>query len=385
MKKKILFITSDFNNKGGAILATKRLIELLKKDFKLIILKSNNKKKFFFIKNLISKIIKKFFLKEFYTNSLNIFSNVSVKNIDYDLVHINWIGNDTISLFEIEKIKKPIIWTMQDMWPMNSTSHFEEKRYDFKREYKNNFLKNLIYSVKKRIYYKKKIIFVANSNWLKRESLKSKLSKNQKIEVIYNPIENNFWKNQKKTTAREKLNLSLDKKIILFGTNGGFVNPRKGGDILLNSLKYLKEVNNLEFVILGVDHNYTETISNFKFYFRKFTHNKFAQRLYHSSCDLMVMPSRAESLPQFLIETALCGNAAICFNIGGLNEIVKHKKNGYLAKPFSEKDFSDGIRYCLSHNLRTDTTMRKLIVNKFNKQKILSDYKKVYELALNHK
>ena len=216
MKKKILFITSDFNNKGGAILATKRLIELLKKDFKLIILKSNNKKKLFFIKNFISKIIKKIFLKEFYTNSLNIFSNVSLKNIDYDLVHINWIGNDTISLFEIEKIKKPIIWTMQDMWPMNSTSHFEEKEYDFKREYKNNSLKNLIYSIKKRIYYQKKIIFVANSNWLKRESLKSKLSKNQKIEVIYNPIENDFWKNKKKTIAREKLNLSLDKKIILF-------------------------------------------------------------------------------------------------------------------------------------------------------------------------
>ena len=154
---------------------------------------------------------------------------------------------------------------------------------------------------------------------------------------------------------------------------------------MLKSLKYLKKINYLEFLILGSDHNYTKEIDNFKFIFRKFTNNKTTQRLYHSSSDLLIMPSRAESLPQFAVESILCKKAVVCFNIGGFNEIIEHKKNGYLAKPFSEIDFSDGIKFCLNNNLYTNNFKRRNLANKFNKEKILKDYSKIYAKILNHK
>ena len=56
--------------------------------------------------------------KNVYLNSLNIFSKIDYKKINGELVNLNWIGEETISLKNISKIKVPIIWTLHDMWPL---------------------------------------------------------------------------------------------------------------------------------------------------------------------------------------------------------------------------------------------------------------------------
>ena len=42
-------------------------------------------------------------------------------NSDVDVVQLNWINN-LISLKEISKINKPLIWRFSDMWPFIGTS-----------------------------------------------------------------------------------------------------------------------------------------------------------------------------------------------------------------------------------------------------------------------
>ena len=118
----------------------------------------------------------------------------------------------------------------------------------------------------------------------------------------------------------------MDKKYILFGAHGGLNNPRKGGYLFLESTKILKKLdNNLEVIILGGNKNYVELIDGIKFHFRKLEHSQTRQRLYHSASSLTVSASKAESLPQFLVETILCGNPVVAFNVGGNSEIVTHK------------------------------------------------------------
>ena len=59
---------------------------------------------------------------------MNIFNNLNLKritkNIDFDLIHLHWIGNEMISIKEISHINKPIVWTMHDMWPFCGGEHF---------------------------------------------------------------------------------------------------------------------------------------------------------------------------------------------------------------------------------------------------------------------
>ena len=112
--------------------------------------------------------------------------------------------------------------------------------------------------------------------------------------------------------------------------------------------------------------------------FRKFTLSKSEQILYHSAVDLTVIPSRGESIPQFAVETILCKNSVVAFRIGGLNEIIDHKVNGYLADHFDTRDFSKGIKFCLnkikSAHIKKN---RKKIIKMFNEKKIFKEYSNI--------
>jgi hypothetical protein len=49
-----------------------------------------------------------------------------INNSDVDVVQLNWINN-LISLKEISKINKPLIWRFSDMWPFIGTEHYTDK------------------------------------------------------------------------------------------------------------------------------------------------------------------------------------------------------------------------------------------------------------------
>jgi len=40
-----------------------------------------------------------------------------------DIVHLHWI-NGLVSMWNLRKIKKPIVWTLRDMWPLTGGCHY---------------------------------------------------------------------------------------------------------------------------------------------------------------------------------------------------------------------------------------------------------------------
>ena len=60
--------------------------------------------------------------------------------MDYDLINLHWINHEMISLDDIKKIKKPLVWTIHDNWPFSSIEHYIDKRD--KRIYEGYNLKN---------------------------------------------------------------------------------------------------------------------------------------------------------------------------------------------------------------------------------------------------
>ena len=64
--------------------------------------------------------------------------------------------------------------------------------------------------------------------------------------------------------------------------------------------------------------------------------------------------------------------------VGGNNEIIKHKFNGYLAKTYDTTDFANGINFCLNsinHNklLITNKKIRKM----FDPKLVLKRYSNI--------
>ena len=49
-----------------------------------------------------------------------------VAEIDPDVVHLHWICGGMMSLQDIARIKKPIVWTLHDMWAFTGGEHIDE-------------------------------------------------------------------------------------------------------------------------------------------------------------------------------------------------------------------------------------------------------------------
>ena len=76
------------------------------------------------------------------------------------------------------------------------------------------------------------------------------------------------------------------------------------------------------------------------------------------------------------------GTPVVAFAIGGLLDQVKHKRNGYLARPYDVDDFANGIRWVLEDEERLRDlryAARKRVETMFDLKAIVRRYNDLYE------
>jgi glycosyltransferase involved in cell wall biosynthesis len=101
----------------------------------------------------------------------------------------------------------------------------------------------------------------------------------------------------------------------------------------------------------------------------------------------MVVPSLQENLSNAIMESLSCGMPVVGFDIGGNRDMIDHKENGYLAKPFDTKDLAQGIEWILQNENYADLRVnaRKKVVENFDATIVAEKYKKLYVDILNKK
>jgi glycosyltransferase involved in cell wall biosynthesis len=80
-------------------------------------------------------------------------------------------------------------------------------------------------------------------------------------------------------------------------------------------------------------------------------------------------------------ESMACGTPVVAFSATGLSDIVDHKVNGYLAKPYFEEDLARGISWTISDKKRhkyLSNNARKKAVSKFSQVSVAQSYKELY-------
>lgn len=146
---------------------------------------------------------------------------------DADVVVLNWINQGMLSLAEIEKIarRKPVVWTMHDMWNMTGICHHAYSCQNFLTHCRRGPLLGAAagehdasartFDAKMALYDRVPIHFVAVSHWLADVARRSALLRGRDISVINNPYavdELGF----KSTVNRGELGLPWNGRIILF-------------------------------------------------------------------------------------------------------------------------------------------------------------------------
>ena len=406
---------SDIN--GGAAIAAYRIHQSLIKngvnskmwvdkvysdDWTVVGPKNNIEKALVEIKGrfIRKSILKTLISKNKIIHSLSLFPSKWVRYInesDADIVNLHWIQNEMLSVKDISKIKKPIVWTLHDMWAFCGAEHYtnenrwkEGYKFDNKPSHERGFDLNRWTWMRKQKHWKNLIQIITPSSWLANCVQESKLMSDWPVSVIPNPLNTEIFKPIDKKIARKQLNLPSDKKLILFGASGGTKDPRKGFDLLIEAFKHLKNDNKaekLELVIFGQSKPKLTPRLGFPIHYMGHFNDEISLSLVYSAANVIVVPSKIEVFGQTATEAQAFVTPAVVFDKSGLIDTVQHKKTGYIAESFDTKDLANGINFVLdqidSGSLGKEARQR--ILDKFSYAIISEKYRSIYEKVLYQK
>ena len=278
-----------------------------------------------------------------------------------DIIHLHWLGNDTLSIEEIGKLSKPLVWTLHDQWAFCGAEHYVQlppvldERYiegytlANRPHYERGLDLNHLTWQRKRQAWQKPINIVCPSYWLAECARHSLLMKEWPITVIPNPLDLDRWSPFDQTQARKVFNLPLDSPLVLFGAISGTKDPRKGSDLLQSALHSLKAqvadtpLSSLELVVFGQSRPQPEPDFGFPVHYMGHLHDDISLRLLYAAADVMVVPSRLDNLPNTGLEAQACGTPVVAFRHSGLTDVVTEGVTGLLADPFEPQSLAQSI------------------------------------------
>ena len=308
-----------------------------------------------------------------------------------DIVHLHWINNYMLSIKNIGKIKKPIVWTLRDMWPMTGGCHYSMDCIGYKtgcgsceqlHSNTENDISRKTINLKKR-YFPKDMNLVGISSWISNAARESELFKNYNIRTISNNINTDIFFPVEKNIAKKALNINTNKKIILVGSTK-LEDFYKGFDKFLEAL-YLIDKEKYFVCLFGASGKEIEKFPDLEYRNFGYLSDNISLQLLYSASDVFVAPSKMEAFGKTVAESLSCGTPAVCFDSTGPKDIVDHRINGYLAAPFDSTDLARGIEWVLNTDNYDELCMiaRKKALEKFDSKVVAKQYIELYKEVLN--
>ena len=295
-------------------------------------------------------------------------SAVSARTINAaasDLINVHWANMGFISIRQLGLIRKPMVWTLHDMWAFTGGRNYapEGANARWRSRYRNNRpVDGSRWDVDRWVWDRKRKGWthprqlVTPSKWLADLASQSELLSTWPVLVIPNPIDTNVYKPYPQAEARAFHNLPPDVPLVLFALTTDLDDPRKGWDLLKGALGKLHlERPDIELVVLG--HRsppglWGDDLPRAHWLGRLNLDHELVMA--YNSADVTVVPSRQDNLPQTGTEAQACGCPVVAFNIGGLPDVINHGETGLLAGDVD----SDCLAATLKH-LFDDDPLRK--------------------------
>lgn len=390
---KVLHLSS-FDMAGGAARAAYRIHEVLQKagmdSHMLVQFKSGDNWAVEAVEGKIQTRLRSSmdsFMLQFHQQPQQIFSlqwfpdavAKKVAQINPDIIHLNWVCSGFLQIETLAKFKKPLVWTLHDMWAFTGGCHYSEgcARYTQScgncpqlKSNRDRDLSRWVWQRKAKAWKGLNMTIVAPSRWMANCAESSTLFKGFPVKVIPNGLDTQRYKPIDRRIAREILNLPQDKKLILFSAISPS-DPRKGFRFLDQALQKLAEAgwqDKVELLILGNPGASNQLSSGLKFHAVGKLSDEISLSLVYAVADVFAAPSTEDNLPNTVLEAIACGTPSVAFKIGGMPDMIEHQQNGYLAQPFDIEDFAKGIAWIL------DNQERHQILSNFARRKVEQEF-----------
>lgn len=308
---------------------------------------------------------------------------------DADIIHLHWI-NGLVAIRTLSKVKKPIVWTLRDMWPLTGGCHVGaalgcDRYIDGCGECPQlNSRCSLdltrIIAEYKRTVFPKHMHLVGVSRWISDCATSSYVFHDYPVQTISNNIDTRVFLPVDQQSARKQLNLPLNKRIILVGAQN-LNDYHKGFKLFLTAINTIQQ-KNCHIVTIGKVSNEGTIETGINSTHFGLLSDTDSLRMVYSAADVFVAPSLMDTFPKTPAESLSCCTPVVCFDATGMKDIVDHKVTGYRAIPFETDDLAKGIEWILSlpsdqYKLMRQNS-RERAVNYFDTRHIAKQYKELY-------
>ncbi|MCK4353365.1 glycosyltransferase family 4 protein [candidate division WOR-3 bacterium] len=228
---------------------------------------------------------------------------------------------------------------------------------------------------------KKADMILADSFSTKKDLMKLLSIPGSKIKVIYLGIDHNLFKPSNKLDARKKLNLPLNKKIIL---NVGTEKRRRNIKGLIKAFHLLSQ-NFKEAILIRIGNKKKSTdklinklgLQDKVWYYTNISEQELS--LFYSASDLFVLPSFYEGFGVPVLEAMACGVPVITSNISSLPEVAGNAC--IFTNPNSHSELANQMYQVLYNNSLKEDLISKGIdqASKFSWEKTVSGTVRIYK------
>ncbi|MBI3529709.1 MAG: glycosyltransferase [Betaproteobacteria bacterium] len=337
------------------------------------------------------------------TLSLNVLPSrwsAKINSMDVDVVNLQWVGQETLSIRDIGRIEKPVVWTSQDLWPISGARHYEYGYDDNhtsghrSKAHANTSGERVSVAVDKWVKRRKQhawnrgMSIVCPSRWMADQVKLSEVARSWHISVIPNVVDTGLFKPLRKQFCREVFNINTTKKLVTCGAYNLLRDLRKGGDLFISLLDKLAShaiASDIEICIFGQAEHPGNPKLPFRTHWIPRIYDQQTLALIYNLSDIVVVPSREDNLPQVGTEAQACGIPVAGFNCTGMPDVVDHRKTGYLAKPFDMDDMAHGIGWMLESRERygaLSSEARSRAVQLWSPQVVIPQYLKTFQEAV---
>jgi glycosyltransferase involved in cell wall biosynthesis len=285
---------------------------------------------------------------------------------------------------------------MHDMWPFTGGCHYDQGcgRYANRcgacpvlGSRTDSDLSRWVWSRKQRSWRRLPMALVAPSAWLAECASSSSLFRGRPVRIIGNPLDTAVFRPIDKACARACLGIDQDRRMILFGGVNPISFSNKGFGILLESMKMARRSwtdIDYELVVFGCSQPTEPLPEELNIRFMGYLNDEISMAILYNAADVLVVPSFQESFCQTAAESLACGTPVVAFDSTGVRDVVDHKINGYLARPYEVEDLTHGMRWVLREGARNELSRhaRQKAVEHFSRHKIAGEYAYLYRELL---
>jgi len=297
--------------------------------------------------------------------------NMWLKNAD--LIHLHNIHSHSryFSLLQLPYLSRtPLLWTLHDMWPMTGHCYYPSDCTRWMNCCGNcpdlGIYPRMLFDatapmffVKRRLLKSTDITLAAPSEWMKNQTERSPIFAGKQVCQIPNGIDMKVYYPRNRLAIRAELGIKEVDRVLLF-VSSQLDDPRKGLSQLIHALNRLL-IPRERLLIMTMGGGNCEQFSDFRTISLGYQANEEYMSRIYSAADLQVVPSLQDNLPNVVLESLACGTPVVCFDCGGLRDIINHFDNGYLARFKDVTDLATGIEWVLNRPIN-DVVLREKAV-----------------------